>query len=149
MNQTITVETVGTAGTVERLARLNVVALMWAFLAVGALFFLVPDGVVAFTNRIGSWLGDFFRGSWPIDRTGVSCSSWSAVYVGCRDEAVRATAGYLRPRAAGVRRYRRTTVRAKGPRSTASFPTSKSRPSRSSAKMMRQSRWATATTAIL
>lgn len=63
MSRTVkTVETVGTAetaGTVERLARLNVVALMWAFVVVGALFFLVPDGVVAFTNRIGSWLGDF------------------------------------------------------------------------------------------
>jgi hypothetical protein len=41
----------------ERLARLNVVVLMWAFVAVGTLFLLVPDGVVAFTNRIGAWLG--------------------------------------------------------------------------------------------
>lgn len=43
----------------ERIARFNVLALLWAFVAVGALFFLVPDGVVAFTNRVGSWLGDF------------------------------------------------------------------------------------------
>jgi len=48
------------AGTeVERLVRLNVVALMWAFIIVGALFFLVPDGVVVFTNLVGSWLGEF------------------------------------------------------------------------------------------
>lgn len=43
----------------DRLVRLNIIALMWAFIIVGALFFLVPDGVVAFTNRVGSWMGDF------------------------------------------------------------------------------------------
>jgi hypothetical protein len=32
---------------------------MWAFAVVGALFFLVPDGVAAFTDRVGSWLGEF------------------------------------------------------------------------------------------
>jgi len=36
-----------------------------------------------------------------------------------------------------------------GPRSMASLARSKSRPSRSMANMMRHSRWATATTAIL
>ncbi len=39
--------------------RLNVTALMWAFIIVGTLFLLVPDGVVAFTNRAGSWFGNF------------------------------------------------------------------------------------------
>jgi len=32
---------------------------MWAFVVVGALFFLVPDGVAAFTDRVGAWLGEF------------------------------------------------------------------------------------------
>jgi hypothetical protein len=39
----------------DRLARWNVRFLMWAFVVVGALFFLTPDGVAAVTDRLGSW----------------------------------------------------------------------------------------------
>ncbi|MEB2284624.1 MAG: hypothetical protein B6D46_00545 [Polyangiaceae bacterium UTPRO1] len=43
----------------DRFVRLNVVGLFWGFVVVGTLFFLVPDGVVAFTDRVGAWFGDF------------------------------------------------------------------------------------------
>jgi hypothetical protein len=46
----------------ERLIRLNVLGLMWAFILVGTLFLLFPDGVVSFTNHVGSWFGDFSEG---------------------------------------------------------------------------------------
>ena len=47
---------------VERLIQLNVIGLMWTFIVVGALFFLIPDSVVAFTNAVGRMLGDFSEG---------------------------------------------------------------------------------------
>jgi hypothetical protein len=43
----------------DRIIRLNMIVLMWAFIVGGALFLLAPDSVVAFTNRLGSRLGDF------------------------------------------------------------------------------------------
>jgi len=96
------------------------------------------------------------RGAGPIQLSGLAahchnrgrCSRWSAVHVrGRRGDGC--TGAYRFATVARFRRYRRTTLRSNGPRSTASLLRSKSRPSRSIANMMRQRRWATAMTASL
>ena len=43
----------------EKFIKLNMVGLMWSFIIVGALFFIIPDGVAGFLNSVGSALGDF------------------------------------------------------------------------------------------
>ena len=43
----------------DKILWLNMVALMLAFISVGALFIAIPDEVVAFTVTLGQWFGDF------------------------------------------------------------------------------------------
>jgi len=43
----------------EKFIKMNMAMLMWSFIVVGALFFIIPDGVAGFLNSAGSALGDF------------------------------------------------------------------------------------------